>query len=113
MITGVIMKSYRFSSFLLFVLCFVSILNQVTAQSRLFHLNGSVNSFEGKYIYLITQNKDGKRIKDSSVITSGKFSFSGNVDGFTDIAYLKMNGGTFWQVLSQALHRFFYLYIAS
>ena len=46
---------------------------------------------ENGKIYLITWNDDWYRIRDSSEIINGQFQFKGQLSGYTNYSYLKLN----------------------
>ena len=64
----------------------------VFAQAQ-FDLNGTVNGVNTGLMYLYYSNSKGARVKDSSIISNGKFSFKGKIDEPT-MAYLALKEET-------------------
>lgn len=74
---------------LIVVLLFVS--QFCFSQGKSFVLNGKITGKQTGKIYLITWNDEWYRIKDSSNIINGNFKFTGQLSGYTNYAYLKLN----------------------
>lgn len=76
---------YLFSA----IICLSS--QTVFSQSNSFVLNGKIAGMNDGKIYLITWNDDWYRIRDSSKVTNGEFQFKGQLSGYNNYAYLKLN----------------------
>lgn len=63
----------------------------VSSQSNSFVLNGKITGKKDGTIYLITWNDDWYRIRDSSEIINGKFQFKGQLSGYNNYGYLKID----------------------
>ncbi len=63
----------------------------VTAQSKPFSISGTITGKTDSYIYLRYEKED-KIVLDSSMITNGKFSFKGHLDGPAQ-AYVMIDRG--------------------
>lgn len=63
----------------------------VFSQDTSFILKGNIIGKQDGKIYLITWNDDWYRIRDSSDIINGQFQFTGQLSGYTNYAYLKLN----------------------
>ncbi len=76
-----------FPRILFFSICLqVAFSITVTAQSKPFSISGTITGKTNSYIYLRYENGDEMKI-DSAMITNGKFSFKGQLDGAAQ-AYL-------------------------
>ena len=76
-----------------FILFLILIINkQVKAQSEnAFTLNGKIEGKKSGSIYLVTYDAAGARKVDSSKIVSGNFIFKGEMPGYSDKVYLKLD----------------------
>ncbi len=75
----------------IFILITFTLSQLVFSQDTAFILKGNIIGKEDGKIYLITWNDDWYRIRDSSDIINGKFQFTGQLSGYTNFAYLKLN----------------------
>lgn len=75
----------------LFLLISVAFSQLVSSQDTSFILKGNIIGKQDGKIYLITWNDDWYRIRDSSDIVDGQFQFTGQISGYTNYVYLKLN----------------------
>lgn len=75
----------------LFALLLNLVFTTTFCQNKSFILNGHISGKNDGKIYLVTWNDDWYRIRDSSLIINGDFHFFGQLSGYTNYCYLKMN----------------------
>ena len=73
------------------ILITITFSQPIFSQDSTFILNGNIIGKKDGKIYLITWNDDWYRIRDSSDIINGQFKFTGQLSGYTNYAYLKLN----------------------
>ena len=75
----------------LLLLIAVTFSQLVFSQDTSYILKGNIIGKQDGKIYLITWNDDWYRIRDSSDIINGQFQFTGQLSGYNNYAYLKLN----------------------